>query len=545
MEDLYDILGVKPEASLDEIRERYRFLAMAYHPDRFPNPAMRQSAEAEMKRINMAYSILSDPQQRAAYDQKRRSRAQSKPSEEEKSASTSQTANTESPFEDALQYLASLTIKWQYLAETILKEPNSKILEPLQEIVQLLHILFPRENERQEILSLVITIVLTHIALGAEVATNGIDPRFKKDELETILLQMLVVKLNLTEKDSLWFHQTQKHILERLPALLANVGTLAQAEGAKHAKPAGKTEEAFRKSRANEGGTETTSQRSETSESSTQESHFGFCNACREFEPLMRVTFRKNIGMIFARRYYKVEGDLCGRCIEKYFWSFTATTLFLGWWGVISFLVSPFILLGNIFEYLGALPFVIKHVPGWAKVALGSKIMAILGFIFLCQIMMLYTDTYPSSSDRTAYYRPTSTLVAFNSFNPRSPTETPAPTFTPQPSSTPTRRPTPRRSSSSSFNVLGAPEHCIPWSQVSSRDKGEWMCVYGTVKNIYWDQEGNNHIAFSDSVQAMRFVCHECYFPDLRIGDCVYATSTVKVVDGVPYFVIDELYACR
>jgi hypothetical protein len=38
----------------------------------------------------------------------------------------------------------------------------------------------------------------------------------------------------------------------------------------------------------------------------------------------------------------------------RYFSSYSLTTLFLGWWGVISFVVTPFILLNNIFQYLSA-----------------------------------------------------------------------------------------------------------------------------------------------------------------------------------------------
>ena len=50
-----------------------------------------------------------------------------------------------------------------------------------------------------------------------------------------------------------------------------------------------------------------------------------------------------------------VKGHLCKDCSNKYFWSFTGTTLFLGWWGIISFIVTLFILPNNIIRYLGTL----------------------------------------------------------------------------------------------------------------------------------------------------------------------------------------------
>ncbi len=64
--DFYDILGVNRDASDEEIKKAYRKLAMRHHPDRNPdNP----KAEGQFKEAKEAYEILSDPQQRAAYDQ--------------------------------------------------------------------------------------------------------------------------------------------------------------------------------------------------------------------------------------------------------------------------------------------------------------------------------------------------------------------------------------------------------------------------------------------------------------------------------------------
>lgn len=71
MEDLYRTLGVSRGASGDEIRKRYRFLAQAYHPDKFPDPDNKDRAEAEFKRVQEAYQVLSSPVRRAAYDASR------------------------------------------------------------------------------------------------------------------------------------------------------------------------------------------------------------------------------------------------------------------------------------------------------------------------------------------------------------------------------------------------------------------------------------------------------------------------------------------
>ncbi len=67
--DHYEVLGVSAQASEDEIRQRYKFLALAFHPDRHQrNAEHRHLAEQQIKRINEAYRVLSDPHLRAAFD---------------------------------------------------------------------------------------------------------------------------------------------------------------------------------------------------------------------------------------------------------------------------------------------------------------------------------------------------------------------------------------------------------------------------------------------------------------------------------------------
>lgn len=73
MEDYYLLLGVSPDASQEEIKRRFRFLAFAFHPDRFGSPTHAKVAEETFKKINEAYQILSDPGERDEYDRQRSS----------------------------------------------------------------------------------------------------------------------------------------------------------------------------------------------------------------------------------------------------------------------------------------------------------------------------------------------------------------------------------------------------------------------------------------------------------------------------------------
>ena len=64
MENPYNILGVSPTASADDIKKAYRALAMRHHPDRNPH----SSAEVRFNAIKKAYELLSDPVKRAEYN---------------------------------------------------------------------------------------------------------------------------------------------------------------------------------------------------------------------------------------------------------------------------------------------------------------------------------------------------------------------------------------------------------------------------------------------------------------------------------------------
>lgn len=66
MPDPFDLLGVTPAATIDEIRAAYRRRAVEVHPDRHP-PERKEWAAEQMRQINAARDFLLDRRQRAAY----------------------------------------------------------------------------------------------------------------------------------------------------------------------------------------------------------------------------------------------------------------------------------------------------------------------------------------------------------------------------------------------------------------------------------------------------------------------------------------------
>lgn len=66
IKDYYEILGVSKTATPEEIKKKYRKLALKYHPDQNQG---NKDTEEKFKEISRAYEVLSDPQKRSYYDQ--------------------------------------------------------------------------------------------------------------------------------------------------------------------------------------------------------------------------------------------------------------------------------------------------------------------------------------------------------------------------------------------------------------------------------------------------------------------------------------------
>jgi molecular chaperone DnaJ len=66
--DYYETLGIRHDASDEEIKKAYRKLVFEYHPDRHPDSKV---AEEKIREINAAYEVLGDPETRRTYERLR------------------------------------------------------------------------------------------------------------------------------------------------------------------------------------------------------------------------------------------------------------------------------------------------------------------------------------------------------------------------------------------------------------------------------------------------------------------------------------------
>jgi hypothetical protein len=79
------------------------------------------------------------------------------------------------------------------------------------------------------------------------------------------------------------------------------------------------------------------------------------CGVCGEMRQTIFASYHYNVGMLVIRRTYHVGRMMCRGCIHKKFWEYTGKNLSLGWWGYVSFFLTPIYFGMNVYSYGKAL----------------------------------------------------------------------------------------------------------------------------------------------------------------------------------------------
>ena len=71
----YEVLGISPGATAEEIKSAYRRLVKQYHPDHYKNHPLEDLAKEKMQEINEAYDLLTNPSRQQSARQNQQSSA--------------------------------------------------------------------------------------------------------------------------------------------------------------------------------------------------------------------------------------------------------------------------------------------------------------------------------------------------------------------------------------------------------------------------------------------------------------------------------------
>ncbi len=542
MDDYYQILGVSKTASSEEIKKRFFFLAKAYHPDRFSDDASKSEALKEMQKVNQAYEVLSNPEKRRRYDQGSR--------EDSPSTSYQATNNYSPPKNDnsvLFDYLVSLVEKWRVQIgfplpdgplENIRREFTYSVIHFFTDIYQ------PADankilEETKRTNEAVLMLVQINIALGMQNRHGGVENNFTLEELTKA--STLPVRSVLTNAIK-YLSSQKKDVSSRKKEDIANIAKsslnlckLVQSRAETLWKPTNDPQP----DQSNYAPPQNETRRS-----------LDYCQACGKNFPTKKITFHKNIGLLIMRINRTATGNFCVYCIEKFFWEYTAITLYLGWWGVISFFTTPFNLLINFFNYLRTLNMKPGKLVLW-RIAWVSKVFVLLGVLIISWLLGDYFFQMPTSNSQTVQ-----TPVYATPIPVRTSTAVPKIAQLPIPTSTPklTLRPTLTKtavlaSTAIPVNLYGL--KCYKWDQVTAElvNTPTKICVYGEVIDAYYENNQTFTIIFNkfskDSNKGFRIMVFGGDFYTDILGKCMIVYGYVQTLDGAVYIEPDgSLYYC-
>lgn len=241
--------------------------------------------------------------------------------------------------------------------------------------------------------------------------------------------------------------------------------------------------------------------RSETASRYAKNTNENICELCGKIGQTKYINFYQNIGLLVARRQKQIKGNLCKNCIREIFWPFTIKTLLFGWWGVISFIVSPYFLVNNIIRYIGT--FAMKDTTGgkehyqYTKKGISyRKIILILIFVILplykiFSFLNTNSTVTKTTEDNITYTRPTVTPEPVNQYSPTQP-------------------------------------YCIRWDRVTDIDIDKKMCVFGIVIRNFSTDDYSQIIRFSNQADTFILQGRNYYYENISQSACIAAIGVLQ-----------------
>lgn len=216
--DYYEILGVEQNASLEEIKSRYKFLVYVFHPDRLQGSNLQSDAENELKRINEAYAVLSNQDRRKEYDSSLIKKEKFEGEEEKKSPNSEKTEKAN----EILSYINEIVTHWADRWEQLPYDDElNKLITSIKwhsdNIIFGTKFLWnPEASDQQDMVEkLLFYTIIACLSLGIEKREKGLTTPFLEDEIltsisnsftETLthIAAITVKKSLLTESEALY-----------------------------------------------------------------------------------------------------------------------------------------------------------------------------------------------------------------------------------------------------------------------------------------------------------------------------------------------------
>ena len=184
-ENYYELLGINSNSSMEEIIIRYRYLVRVFHPDRFTTDKDKAQAENDLKKINIAYSVLSDTERRQKYDRDLESRKKS-------SSQTDEPLHPDDPQAvEIMEYIRTTQLNWINKWEPT--PNNNELSKLLNDTSKIFFILYKnsypfdnkskRDEKFKEFQGRFFYVISSGVALGLEKRKNGIPKNIQEEKL--------------------------------------------------------------------------------------------------------------------------------------------------------------------------------------------------------------------------------------------------------------------------------------------------------------------------------------------------------------------------